>query len=119
MNPYAILGVLLGFAGLGSLAVWERGDAEKWHRQYDDRVSQEQTAADKAKADAYKQEQADLANLAQQQTAAIGNAELGKQKAEAGQKQYQANYEALAKKYKDIEHLCAVTPLPADDLPKP
>lgn len=116
MNSYAVLGTLLAFAGLGSYAVWERGDAANWHEKFTSLQASYQQTADKAKADAQAQEQKDIAALNLQSSQALSNAQSGKQQAENQLKQYQAKLAAAASD-KDDGHRCAGVVIPQDLLP--
>ena len=116
MNSYFILGGLLAFAGIGSYAVWERGDAEHWKAQYATLQASYQTAAISAKADALKQEARDKAVIQEQSNKLIQQAQQGKQQAENQLRQYQAKLAAAAMD-KDLGHRCAGVEIPKDLIP--
>lgn len=118
MNPYAILGVLLAFAGLGSWATYESGQASKWRGQYDSLKASYQTAAQQAKDDAAKLEKEQMDDLDRQSKAAIDDARDSELEAEQEKRIYEAKLAALAKsKPTDLPHACAGQPIPADLIP--
>ena len=116
MNTYGLLGGLLIMAGLGSWAVWERGDAARWQEKFVSLQSSYAQTAQKAKDDATKQEQADLANLKSQSSQAISQALQGQKTAETALQSYLARGNA-ASRGKDLGHQCFSVPIPADEIP--
>lgn len=117
VNPYIILALVLGYAGLGSWAVWERGDAANWQAKYSSLQASYNGAAIKAQQDAQAQEQLDLQNLAQQSTAAVGQAQLEKQQAQKQLVLYLQRGNEASKGKVDLAHQCFSVPVPADLLP--
>lgn len=118
MNPYAILGILLAFTGLGSWAVWERGTAEHWHQEYSSLQASYQTAAIKAQDDARAQEHKAEVENQKRADAAVSQAYAAQTHAEAIRATYTAKLSALSKQPKlDLGHQCALTPVPPELLP--
>lgn len=114
------LSAILGIALLGALltASLYRNDAQEWKDKYNNRVSQEQTAAQQAKDDAQKQEAADLKNLQAQSSQAIQQATSAKNQAQLTAATYQKKLAQLAGKPNlDLGHACANVNIPGDLIP--
>ena len=110
---------LLGIALMGAVttAAIYRGDSLSWQNKYNQRVAQEQTAAQQAKDDAAKQEAKDTAALNAQSSKAIQQATSARNQAQLTAATYQQKLAQLAGKQLDIGHQCALTPVPSDLLP--
>lgn len=107
MNPYLIT-LCAVIACWGFYQHSELTDANATISSYGD-------AAKSAKADAQKQEQADLASLKSQSVSAISQALQGQKTAETALQSYLARGRASGGK--DIGHECFSVPIPADEIP--
>ena len=117
MNPYAILGVLLAFAGLGTWAVWERGSAEHWKAQYQTLQALYKTAAVAAETHAQAIQAKQTADLQRQSAIAIQQAQTQANNAQSQLRAYQAKLAAAAT-VKDLGHRCAGVEIPKDLVPE-
>lgn len=118
MNSYFILGGLLAFAGLGSYAVWERGDAEHWKAQYATLQASYSLAAQKAKDDAAAQEAKDTAALKLQTSAAITKAQSESLQAKSQLALYLKKGNEVSKGKQDLGHACFSVVIPSEMVPQ-
>lgn len=116
MNPWVILVVLLAFAGLGSWATYEDGQAAKWEGNFKSLQVSYALTAQKARDDATAQEQKDLAAINKKSSDAIQQATDAQSKAEREKEAYERKIEA-ASKLSDLPHKCASVLVPPELIP--
>lgn len=104
-------------AGLGSWAVWERGDAANWQNKYLTLQSSYATTAQAAKDDAQKQIAADKAENDRKREAAISQAQSGEQQAKNQLAIYLQKENAASKGSKDLSRECFSVPIAPELLP--
>lgn len=109
---------LLGLALAGALLTGSlyRNDAQDWKTKYNDRVNQEQTAAQQAKDDAAAQEKKDLAALQSQSSQALSQAQDAKDKADKERESYEKRLKEASGE-KDLGHACSGVVIPGDLIP--